>query len=96
MSDAAADRDVRMAELLEKALAEVRTRGSVDAEQWRRRFPNEAEEVLHLLQMTQALETAASVCRNAGDTACENRPGLSVEQDTMAPCPSPVARGVGR
>ena len=59
------ERDERVAQLLEEALAEFLSRGVVDADAWRRGHPEEADEVLRLLNTVQALEGPSPTAEGA-------------------------------
>ena len=97
MTPAPVERDQRLAQLLDEALAEARTTGSVDAAAWRQRYPDEAEELLRLLDTMRALDTAVAECREGvGDAAADtvdsaDQPG-GESPLAAAPLPAQIGR----
>jgi WD40 repeat protein len=72
MNEANVERDQRVAQLLDEALAESRSPGGFDTAAFRQRHPDDADEVLRLLDTVQALDGAVTDCREAAPpTAAE-------------------------
>jgi WD40 repeat protein len=69
MAEALHDHDARINLLLEEARAELRRGGRLDPDEWRRRYPDLADELSGLLETLCRFDTAIQDWRRTADTA---------------------------
>lgn len=90
MSPTMTDRDARVAQLLDEALAELRSKGCLDEASYRSRYPDLAEELPELLGTLKALDTAVE------DWRLVSTPAESAARPGQLPASEPLPERIGR
>jgi Leucine-rich repeat (LRR) protein len=85
MSDIEADRDERLAHLLDQALLELRSHGSIDVGSWLARHPEFAQELPGLLEALDSLDNATADSRSLTEETREDPPAGTGDDPSVWP-----------
>src|SRR4051794_35672504 len=92
MTDPALERESRLIELLDAARAELRTRGTLDLDAWRQRYPELAQELLPLLETLRNLDTAVDDWMGRGPSAGTASDVAGGPPEAVGPLPERIGR----